>query len=78
MDAWFWVWIALAALLIAAEGMAGRLVLAPFAAGAIAAATIDLVGVGAGWQWAALGGVSFALTIIAGRLAHHVGAGSTR
>jgi len=72
MDAWFWVWIALAALLVAAEGLAGRLVLAPFAAGAIAAATVDLLGMGAAWQWAALGGVSFALTVVAGRLAQRI------
>lgn len=68
MDAWFWAWVAFAALLIAAEAVTGRITVWPFALGATCAAAVDLIGMGAGQQWAALALVASLGTVVARRL----------
>ncbi len=52
MDAWVF-WVVLAVILAAGEVVSLSFFLAPFAAGALAAALLDAAGVGAGGQFAA-------------------------
>lgn len=52
MDAWFWVWVGLAAVLSVAEIFTGGFFLLPFGLGAAIAALANFVGAGLGWQWA--------------------------
>ncbi|MDZ4655423.1 MAG: NfeD family protein [Coriobacteriia bacterium] len=61
MDVWFWVWAALAAVLIVGEMFTAGFFLLPFGIGAAAAAAADYFGLALGWQWAAFLVVSIAL-----------------
>ncbi len=60
MDVWFWVWAALAAVLIVGEIFTAGFFLLPFGLGAAAAAVLALVGASLGWQW----GVFLALSAV--------------
>lgn len=53
MDAWFWVWVGLAAVLTIAEMFTGEFFMLPFGLGAAVAAVVNYAGAGLGWQWAA-------------------------
>jgi len=72
MDAWFWVWTALAAVLIVGEMFTAGFFLLPFGIGAAAAAAIDYIGFALGWQWAAFLIVSIALLFSLRRFADRV------
>lgn len=60
MDVWFWVWAALAAVLIVGEIFTAGFFLLPFGLGAAAAAVLALIGAPLGWQW----GVFLALSAV--------------
>lgn len=51
MDVWFWIWAALAAVLIVGEIFTAGFFLLPFGLGAAAAAVLALIGASIGWQW---------------------------
>lgn len=58
MDAWFWVWVGLAAVLSVAEIFTGGFFLLPFGLGAAVAALANYAGLGVGWQWTVFVGAS--------------------
>lgn len=60
MDVWFWVWAALAAVLIVGEIFTAGFFLLPFAIGAVVAAILAWVGVEVVPQWLAFVAVSVA------------------
>lgn len=65
MDAWFWVWFALAAVLSVAEMFTAGFFLLPFGIGAGIAAALNFAGLALIWQWAAfLGGSVTALVVL--------------
>ncbi len=63
VNPWFWVWVALAAILIVAEIFTAGFFMLPFAIGAASAALLEYFGVGIGWQWLAFITIS-AVTMI--------------
>lgn len=52
MDAWFWVWVGLAAVLITAEIFTGDFFMLPFGLGAAVAGAVNYAQAAVGWQWA--------------------------
>ena len=58
MDAWFWVWFVLAAVLSIAELFTAGFFMLPFGIGAGTAAVLNAVGLSLAWQWVAFLGVS--------------------
>jgi membrane protein implicated in regulation of membrane protease activity len=74
MDAWFWVWLVLAAVLSIAEIFHAGFFLLPFGIGAAVAALLNLLTVPLIWQWVAFIGCSavalFALRRFAERITH--------
>ena len=72
MDAWFWVWFVLAAVLSIAELFTGGFFLLPFGIGAALAAVLNLLGVAFGWQWVAFLGASFIALALLRRFAEHI------
>jgi len=72
MDAWFWVWFALAAVLSLAELFTAGFFLLPFGIGAGLAAVLNLLGVALGWQWVAFLGGSFIALALLHRFAEHI------
>lgn len=64
MHVWFWVWVALAVILICTEVMTGGFLTLPFGIGAAAAALLELLGTDVAWQWLAFVGVSSVLLVI--------------
>ncbi|MDA3935587.1 MAG: NfeD family protein [Actinomycetota bacterium] len=52
VNIWFWVWVALAAILFTAEIFTAGFFMLPFGIGAAAAALLEFLGMGVGWQWA--------------------------
>lgn len=63
MDAWFWVWVGLAAVLSVAEIFTGGFFLLPFGLGAAVAAVANYAGAGIGWQWVTFVGSSAILLL---------------
>jgi len=72
MDAWFWVWFVLAAVLSIAEIFTGGFFLLPFGIGAGLAAALNLLGVSFAWQWVAFLGGSFIALALLRRFAEHI------
>ncbi len=68
---WFWVWVALAAILIVAEIFTVTFFLLPFGIGAAVAALLEFLGVGIAWQWIAFVSVSAVLLVLLRRYASH-------
>ncbi|MBE0477041.1 MAG: NfeD family protein [Coriobacteriia bacterium] len=66
---WFWVWVALSAILFVAEIFTAGFFMLPFAVGAAVAALLEFLGVSVGWQWVAFIGVSSVLLISLRRFA---------
>lgn len=64
MNAWFWVWFVLAAVLSLAELLHAGFFLLPFGIGAGIAAALNFAGVGLVWQWAAFLGCSVAALVV--------------
>jgi membrane protein implicated in regulation of membrane protease activity len=52
MDAWFWVWVGLAAILTISEMFTGEFFMLPFGLGAAVAAGVNYAEASLGWQWA--------------------------
>jgi membrane protein implicated in regulation of membrane protease activity len=71
-DAWFWMWVGLAAVLIVGEMFTAGFFLLPFGLAAIAAAGLNYVGLAIGWQWAAFLAVSAVLMLSLRRFADRV------
>ncbi len=69
---WFWVWVSLAVILFVAEIFTAGFFLLPFGLGATAAAILEYLGVGIGWQWVAFLGVSAVSLIGLRRFAERV------
>jgi membrane protein implicated in regulation of membrane protease activity len=63
MRVWFWAWLVVAAAIAAASAVARDRGSAPFAAGALAAATLEALGASPGWEWIAFLTVSCALFV---------------
>lgn len=72
MDAWFWVWVGLAAVLIVAEMFTAGFFLLPFGIGAAGAAVLNYLELELGWQWGAFLGVSAVLLVSLRRFADRV------
>ena len=72
MDAWFWVWLGLAAMFSIAELFTAGFFLLPFGIGAALAAVLNLLGVSVGWQWVAFIGGSFAALLPMRHLAERI------
>ncbi len=51
INIWFWVWVALSAILLVAEIFTAGFFMLPFGIGAAAAALLEFLGVSVGWQW---------------------------
>jgi membrane protein implicated in regulation of membrane protease activity len=64
----FWAWIVVAVVCGLAECVSGGLYTFPWGVGALAAATVEAIAPGSGWQWAAFVCVSSAVLIAAQRL----------
>jgi membrane protein implicated in regulation of membrane protease activity len=65
----WWIWMVLAAICIVAEIFTAGFFIFWFGIGALAAGILSLVGLGAGWQWAAFVVVSGALFAVSRRFA---------
>lgn len=52
VDAWFWVWVGLAAVLTISEMFTGDFFMLPFGLGAAVAAAVNYADAALGWQWA--------------------------
>ena len=72
MDAWFWVWLGLAAVLSVAELFTAGFFLLPFGIGAAGAAVLNLLDVSLGWQWVAFLGVSAGSLLLLRRFAERI------
>lgn len=72
MDAWFWMWLILAAVLSIAEIFTAGFVLLPFGIGAAVAAVLNLLSVELVWQWVGFLGVSFASLAVLRRVAERI------
>jgi membrane protein implicated in regulation of membrane protease activity len=73
MNIWFWVWVALAVILLIAEIFTAGFFMLPFGIGAAVAAALEYLAPGSiGWQWAAFVGVSSALLIVLRRFADRI------
>jgi len=72
MDVWFWVWAALAAVLIVGEMFTAGFFLLPFGIGAAAAAAANYLDLALGWQWAVFLGLSAVLLLGLRRFADRV------
>lgn len=73
MNIWFWVWVALAVILLIAEILTAGFFMLPFGIGAAVAAALEYLAPGSiGWQWAAFVGVSSALLIVLRRFSDKV------
>lgn len=72
VDASFWVWLVLAAILFIAEILTAGFFMLPFAVGAVSAAALEYLGLGLGWQWLSFIGVSIVLLVGLRRFAEHV------
>ena len=72
MDAWFWVWLVLAALLSIAEIFHAGFFLLPFGIGAGIAALLNVLKVPLVWQWAAFLVGSAAALFALRRFAEHI------
>jgi membrane protein implicated in regulation of membrane protease activity len=74
MDAWFWVWLVLAAVLSIAEIFHAGFFLLPFGIGAALAAVMNVLKVSLGWQWVGFivgsAAALFALRRFAERITH--------
>jgi membrane protein implicated in regulation of membrane protease activity len=84
VEAWFWVWVTLAAVLSIAEIFTGGFFLLPFGIGAAVAAAMSYAGLAVGWQWIAFIVVSGVLVAVTRPLARRItkespqGVGSSR
>ena len=65
----WWVWMILAAICIVAEIFTAGFFILWFGVGALAAGLLSLLGLGAGWQWAAFVVVSGVLFVVSRRFA---------
>jgi membrane protein implicated in regulation of membrane protease activity len=65
----WWIWMILAAVCIVAEILTAGFFIFWFGIGALAAGILSLIGLGAGWQWAAFVVVSGALLAVSRRFA---------
>lgn len=72
MDAWFWVWLVLAAVLSIAEIFHAGFFLLPCGIGAGIAALLNVLNVSLGWQWVAFIGGSVASLLALRRVAEHI------
>lgn len=73
-DAWFWIWVVLAAVLLVAELLTTGLFMLPFGLGAAVAAAMNAFDLALVWQWLGFLGLSlvlfFSLRSLADRLTH--------
>lgn len=72
VNPWFWVWVALAAILLVAEIFTSGFFMLPFGVGAAVAALLEYLGVAIEWQWVAFLGVSSVLLVGLRRFADHI------
>lgn len=72
MDAWFWVWLGLAAVLIVGEIFTAGFFMLPFGLGAAVAAGLAFVGAPLIWQWVVFLAVSAVLLLSLRRFADRV------
>lgn len=72
MDIWFWVWVALAAILIIGEMLTAGFFLLPFGLGAAVAGALNYFGLALGWQWAVFLAVSAVLLLSLRRFSDRV------
>lgn len=71
-DAWFWMWVGLAAVLIVGEMFTAGFFLLPFGLAAVVAAALNYAGLAIGWQWAAFLAASALLMLSLRRFADRV------
>ena len=72
MDAWFWVWLGLAAVFSIAELFTAGFFLLPFGIGAAVAALLNVLSVPLGWQWVAFIGASALSLLLLRRVAERI------
>ena len=73
MNIWFWVWVALAAILSVAEIFTAGFFLLPFGIGAAVAALFEFIWPGSiGWQWGAFVVLSSLMLVVLRRFAERI------
>jgi len=60
----FWSWVVLTVLLALSESINADLFMLPWSAGALVAAVLEGLHVGAGWQWLAFFGLSSVVLVV--------------